>query len=870
VYYKTLLKSKFSFFQSLLLIFLVLGFSAKSLKAQLVLNTTQTPQQLVNNVLLGGGVVAFNITYNGSPAAIGFFNGVNSNIGLDSGIVMTTGTVLDQGTNFGPSGPNNQLQSFDNGFPGDAQLTAVAGNQTFNAAILEFDFIPVSDTVQFRYVFASEEYPQFVGQNYNDVFAFFLSGVSTTFPATNIALLPTAPPQPVTIATVNNGQTNNGPCVNCQFYINNTATGQNPQNGQSVRYRGFTTVLTARANVICGETYHIKMAVADVLDGVYDSGVFLEAGSFDGGSFLVNSEIAGLVGNDSVLYRNCSEGIVTINRLSDTSLVDTIYITKGGSAVEGVDYAPINDTVIFLPGDTSFVININPLVGAGGTENLTIGFASTTVCGGLTFQTLNVSIQDSPNNLSVTLPADTSLCPQEVLNINAVGSGGAYNQLYYLWNDSSSVTSQTLVFNNDTTIYVTITDFCQTFFDSDTINIIASTGITATISIGDTTVCAGNAISATAGGGSSFVWTPSTGINNTTAQTVNLTPTQTTTYTVTATSGTCTDQTSVEITVIPYPVITFDFNFPPVCFRDSIFVLNNASPTGGTYTGNGVSNNTFNPSQVNPGNQIITYTVNNQGCERSSQTVIIVNPIPNVNMPSLPLFCNNDDPITLNQGTPAGGSYSGNGVDGDQFFPDSAGIGNHNIVYSVTENNCSNSDSTLVNVEGTIADFEFNPPTGIAPLTVNMVNNSSGNAENVWVYSDGINNDSVVSPTRIFELPGEYQVMLITFSDNGCIDTITKTIIVEELNLLIPNVFSPNTDGKNDAFKPKLVGYTMKKAQIYNRWGSSIHEWGEENEGWNGKIGSDDASEGTYYFEFVIEDFNGEQIVEKGYFSLFR
>lgn len=105
--------------------------------AQLVTNTSQTPSALVQNVLLGPGVTVSNIFYNGSPSAIGFFDGSATNLGISSGIVMTTGTVVNNGT--GPHGPNNQANSgIDNGTPGSGLLSAqIGGSTTFNATTLE-------------------------------------------------------------------------------------------------------------------------------------------------------------------------------------------------------------------------------------------------------------------------------------------------------------------------------------------------------------------------------------------------------------------------------------------------------------------------------------------------------------------------------------------------------------------------------------------------------------------------------------------------------------------------------------------------------------------------------------------------------------
>jgi hypothetical protein len=162
------------------------------INAQLVTNTGQSPQNLVQNVLIGPGVTVSNILYNGSPMAIGSFTATGTNLGINQGIVMTTGTVLPNGS--GPQGPNNSPSAgTDNNMPGSGILSGIiGGTPTFNAAILEFDFVPYADTVKFKYVFGSEEYPEFAPPNnstYNDVFGFFISGPGIVG-LQNIAQLP--------------------------------------------------------------------------------------------------------------------------------------------------------------------------------------------------------------------------------------------------------------------------------------------------------------------------------------------------------------------------------------------------------------------------------------------------------------------------------------------------------------------------------------------------------------------------------------------------------------------------------------------------------------------------------------------------------
>jgi hypothetical protein len=230
-----------------------------------VTNLTQgaTATAMVQS-LLGPGVQASNITYTGAPVASGTFSGGTATIGFDQGVILTSGDAA------GVLGPNNTSgYTGSNGTPGDSQLDAiVTPNPTLDAAVLEFDFIPEGAVLNFKYVFGSEEYEEFVGSSFNDVFAFFLNGQ-------NVALLPNTSTA-VAINTVNNGNSGTGvPASNPQFFVDNYTSAQ-----LQIQLDGLTTVLTVTANVTIGQVNHIKLAIADASDTALDSAVFIQAGSF--------------------------------------------------------------------------------------------------------------------------------------------------------------------------------------------------------------------------------------------------------------------------------------------------------------------------------------------------------------------------------------------------------------------------------------------------------------------------------------------------------------------------------------------------------------------------------------------------------------
>ncbi|MGZ8544859.1 MAG: choice-of-anchor L domain-containing protein, partial [Flavisolibacter sp.] len=161
-----------------------------SVKAQLQI-TPQTSAQALAQRLVGDGITISNVTISGSPLATGFFKNVGgTQIGLDSGIVLSTGRVLTSGTLYGFNGLQTNFASTTHNTPGDVQLSGIINNaETNDAIVLEFDFVPLGDTVKFNYVFSSEEYPTFTCSNFNDAFAFFITGPGITG-TKNIALVP--------------------------------------------------------------------------------------------------------------------------------------------------------------------------------------------------------------------------------------------------------------------------------------------------------------------------------------------------------------------------------------------------------------------------------------------------------------------------------------------------------------------------------------------------------------------------------------------------------------------------------------------------------------------------------------------------------
>ncbi len=444
--------------------------------------TQQNAQSLVQNVLIGSGVTVNNISFTGNPIMIGSFNGSNSNIGLQSGIIMSTGKIYDA------IGPNNSASTGDDlGVNGYSLLQNLLGPdaETNDAAVLRFNFTCEGDKVQFKYVFASEEYPEYVGSKYNDVFGFFIQGpgISGT---QNIARIPGTNNVPVTINNVNQSSYS-------AYFVNNGngITG----GGSTVQFDGFTRPFIAEIAVQPCEQYTIIMAIADVSDGLYDSGVFLEAQSFTSPEVHIRQQIS-YVGANQSLYENCGSNRIILTRTGQTDKPMTVFLEAGGTATYGTDYTAFPRTITFAPGQDSvsfdifaFKDDINEAAG----EPVSIIYRDTG-CTEIKIKRVDFTIFDPPGPLQVNAGNDVNLvCPGEPILLQAAISGGLAPYAVR-WNNLQLGNPLTVNPDSTTSYRVTVTDQCgNTVRDSMMAIIKDYTPLKYNIKLADT-ICSGNSI----------------------------------------------------------------------------------------------------------------------------------------------------------------------------------------------------------------------------------------------------------------------------------------------------------------------------------------------------------------------------------------
>lgn len=784
-------------------------FGSASLTAQLVTATTQTPSQLVQNVLVGNGVTVTNVSYTGGADAIGSFNGTNTNLNLGTGIVLTTGTVKSGtglfGAQEGPHGPNNKANAgMDNNTGGYGQLTTVAGADTYNATVLEFDFVPNSDSVKFRYVFGSEEYPEFVNAGFNDVFAFFITGPG--FGGTyNMATIPGTGGTPVTIDNVN-------ATTNSTFFVNNGDGSTSPQNGSSsyIQYDGFTTVIEASAQVQCGETYHLKIAIADVGDPEFDSGIFLEANSLTSPRPVeISSALQkNAFNNQSLLAEGCETATITVTReASQIGQTLSIPLSTGGSALEGVDYSVVPQNIVFAVGQTSVSFDIDIFADAliENDESLKLILDQPDPCGNSNLIELDLIIKEV-DPMTIILENDTVFCTgdQVILSPQITGGAKPYN---FVWSTGQTGQSISLGPAITTPISVTVSDDCSSVPVSKAIDVVVMTYAPFVLSISNDTavLCPNTSVffssNATGGSGSNlYRWTEN-GVPISNDKVLEVSPFITTKY-------------KLEVT-----------NFCGEVLVDSIELV------------------------------VLTDVL----------TVATSNEV---------LICKGDEVEIWAKGLGGLGNFSyfwlHSGETADKVTVAPQKSRTYDVYVSDDCDTYSIKGSIDVKVVVPRAGFNVISSNFMEGLPIQFSNTSSGAVEWEWSFGNGEFSNAIV-PSTIYDLKGTYIVQQIAISAAGCKDSISKVIhIIPEFYFYAPNAFTLNNDRYNSKYRVSVIGSSEFHFLVFNRWGEIIFESFDPNFEWDGEYNGREVPTGVYVFKCKVSDLQEQRHNFKGFITVLK
>jgi gliding motility-associated-like protein len=479
---------------------------SSEIRSQLVVDSLSI-EEYVQDVLLGSGIQATNISYTGCFEQIGYMHeGGTVGLGINGGVVLSSdhshnievpspGLWLGNGGCLGSSGDTDLLSIANSVPPMIGQSFSVSSVN--DMSILEFDFVPTGDTLRFNYIFGSDEYLTWVNSSFNDIFAFLLSGPGITGPydspaafpngAVNIAQVPGSdPPLPITISSVNN-------VLNSAYYIDN-------QTNQNISINGYTVVLEAMHPVTCGETYHIKLAIADGTDTALESIVILEEGSFSSNSVVDVALSINVGGPDAnIIYEDCGEATLTFTRaeISSLEVEDMVVVTWNGTAEMGLDYNILPDTIVFPIGVSSVTFSLDAIEDAigEGIESVEMDILNLAACNGSGMvSNFSFNIGDEPEPLVVE-GYDTEICQGDIVTLEPIITGG-YGNFHYDWSTAESTPTIDVEPLATTTYFLTVSDTCGMPSDEAQfeVGILVYPPLTIDIPMGDQELACGESI----------------------------------------------------------------------------------------------------------------------------------------------------------------------------------------------------------------------------------------------------------------------------------------------------------------------------------------------------------------------------------------
>ncbi len=448
-----------------------------------------------------------------------------------------------------------------------------------------------------------------------------------------------------------------------------------------------------------------------------DNPITLTGQSPTGGTFsgsgvfgsVFNPNIAG-VGPIQITYsvddiNHCANKVtktITVNGLPSVTLADIPSVCVGSAPVALSGGLPVGGT---YTGTGVINPNFDPMVSGAGTFDVTYTYTDATGCTNNTMKPIKV-------NSSATVTAVLKGLPKACINAapfkltQGQPAGGTYFE--------NGIALAGSVFNPATSgigkhaIKYSVQDAtgCSSIA-TDTIEVVPVPTI---VFPNPANICLNSGPDTLKGAspaGGTYTGTAVTG--NVFDPTVAGVGPQTLTYSYTDPTG-CAASKTATITVIDNkltPVSLADFT--PVCLNGAVVTLSGGLPAGGTYKVNSVLATTFNPAVAGVGTTKVVYTFTDANtCTNTDTADIVVNALPTVSLKQYVKICNNATPITLNGGSPVGGTYTGTGVSGGVFTPSIAGKFNINYAYT-DANGCSASATDTIRVIAaptvTLGDF---------------------------------------------------------------------------------------------------------------------------------------------------------------------
>ncbi|MEM9051224.1 MAG: choice-of-anchor L domain-containing protein [Bacteroidota bacterium] len=869
-------------------ILLLLPFCAA---AQLQVQLDETPESIVQNTLLGDGVELLDVTFNGQSADLSniqigtFTNGLPA-IGISDGIILSTGDATIA------NGPNELPTAFssldENELTEDADLSVLMGQsiELNDAAVLEFDFVASGDTLKFSYVFASEEYNEHTCSPYNDAFGFFISGPGIdgngtfTNNAINVATIPGSD-VPVAINSVNKGEAgifgSNSICnatdinwqANSQYFVNNESN----IDLNTTEFDGFTRVFHVEVPVICGETYKIKMAIADAVDGKNDSAVFIKSKSFSSETPLeIDYEIINAI--QGIASEGCSLFDFRLTR-GDSSDVKVVYL-ESEFAENNPDVFPnFPDSLVFFPAqgylDWELPINYNNQFESQRTFDLT--FLQPNVCGFDTAMTeLLIPLTDFPD-LSVEYQQFIQTTCDETAEVNLNVEGGLPPYTIQ-WEGDYSGFQFEISENQETEYNAIITDQCNLntenvsiLFvpeDYEPIQVIAP----AEIEFNCLEPLSFDPLIAGGRGDYSITWEFNGSIISQESQISIPTPQEGLLNLLVEDGCVESQSVSIDLNLIDSPIsVEIGDNFESFCNNEITIIPEIQGGIGGKaykWIRNFVTESfepifTFTPFS----SSIVIVEVTDQCSQKGYDTLTVFlpnNPL-EINMPSDTSICKDE---VFDYTPRVEGGYGELEYLWLETQSVSSGLNltpTRDVIYTlqvIDECRKMTEASISLNIIDVEANFLFDYDNPDFPL----INNSFAGLGYFWVLPGG-ETSTVFEP--VFE-PNVFDDQLVSLEvthPSGCTDT-RIDFYEPPLNVFIPTAFTPDGDGINDIFKAKGTFITDFEMWVYDRWGNTVFHSTDIDKGWDGSEADVSfAVQNLIYSYRVIAKGYNEQIFDK-------
>lgn len=443
------------------------------MKSQIEIDTNFTIEEYVQQTFGSQMLSISNIEFNNQNAnhqsvSIGGFTSQNSAISIPQGMALSTGMATQM---VGPNYYSHINSNGDDILYADPDLTSIMNiSGDFDPGYgwkLEFDFIPMTDSIVFYYHWCSEEYSRWVG-DFNDAFAILLSGPGNSGPysgnSMNLATLPESD-VPISISTINNGSFQTGPCENCEYFHQSIADDLFPAqllnpiftDPYYPQYNGYSSLLKARGDLQCGQSYHIKILLGHSDDGGIDSGVFITGDLDDNTGY--NPLISAT--NVEDLFEGCILSEIQLSRpsFSDMDTPFPIELTVSGTALPGIDYEILPSIISIPPGQNSISLPIN-VVEDGideSEESILLSFSFLSQCGSAS-ESIELFLHDTINPLSA-VGEILSGCHNTSLLLQPQISGGS-GIFEYLWSTGESSFSIEPIIDGSSTFVLSIHDLC--------------------------------------------------------------------------------------------------------------------------------------------------------------------------------------------------------------------------------------------------------------------------------------------------------------------------------------------------------------------------------------------------------------------------